>query len=177
MSISLPHDDCYWVAPGALLAGRMPARHDTESTLHLLTQIHRAGIRCYVNLQRDTERDELGEPFLPYWQLLSNLSPQPCYSRFGIPDMGVPSVHEMARILDHIDDRLADEKPVYVHCWGGKGRTGTVVCCWLIRHNFVSRDKVFEHLQRLREPARSKDAPSPETAAQRDFVLAWQSGM
>ncbi|MFZ5949388.1 MAG: fused DSP-PTPase phosphatase/NAD kinase-like protein [Candidatus Rifleibacteriota bacterium] len=29
---------------------------------------------------------------------------------------------------------MAAGKPVYVHCWGGLGRTGVVVGCWSRRH-------------------------------------------
>lgn len=29
---------------------------------------------------------------------------------------------------------LAAGQTVYVHCYGGIGRTGTVVGCWLVRH-------------------------------------------
>ena len=40
----------------------------------------------------------------------------------------------MSDILDAIDAALRDGKTVYVHCWGGVGRTGTVIGCWLVRH-------------------------------------------
>jgi protein-tyrosine phosphatase len=33
----------------------------------------------------------------------------------------------MVRILNQIDMCIKYDKPVYVHCWGGKGRTGTVI--------------------------------------------------
>ena len=33
-----------------------------------------------------------------------------------------------------IDEAMSAGKAVYVHCWGGVGRTGTVVGCWLVRH-------------------------------------------
>ena len=33
----------------------------------------------------------------------------------------------MNRILNEIDSSLSADRPVYVHCWGGKGRTGAVV--------------------------------------------------
>jgi protein-tyrosine phosphatase len=35
----------------------------------------------------------------------------------------------MTTILDAIDESMTAGKPVYVHCWGGMGRTGTVIGC------------------------------------------------
>ena len=177
MERKLPHEDCYWVTPGTVMAGRMPVRHDDESTLHLLTSMHRTGIRCFINLQLAEERDEQGRAFLPYWKLLDQLHPIACFTRFGIPDMGVPNLRGMRLILDHIDSMLSAGRPVYIHCWGGKGRTGTVVCCWLLRHSFATRDNIFDYLGRLRASTASHQQPSPETQAQRDFVLSWQPGM
>ena len=36
----------------------------------------------------------------------------------------------MVAILDSLDTAIADEHTIYLHCWGGIGRTGTVVGCW-----------------------------------------------
>ena len=56
--------------------------------------------------------------------------------------MGVPTIPHMTRILDEVDGALADGGSVYVHCWGGIGRTGTVVGCWLVRHGLDDGDAV-----------------------------------
>jgi hypothetical protein len=56
----------------------------------------------------------------------------------AIRDMEVPTEAEMIHILDTIDQALTEDRPVYVHCWGGHGRTGTVVGCYLRRHDLVS---------------------------------------
>ena len=40
----------------------------------------------------------------------------------------------MLAVLDAIDIALCEGHGVYIHCWGGVGRTGTVVGCWLKRH-------------------------------------------
>ena len=60
------------------------------------------------------------------------------HERHSIVDMDVPrSQQQTAGILDAIDKALEDGKNVYVHCWGGIGRTGTVVGCWLVRHGMT----------------------------------------
>src|SRR6476661_8703202 len=58
--------------------------------------------------------------------------------RFAIPDVSVPSEPLMRATLDHIDAELAANRGVYVHCFGGIGRTGTVIGCWLLRHGLAS---------------------------------------
>jgi protein-tyrosine phosphatase len=78
----------------------------------------------------------------------------------------------MKQILDEIDAQLAAGRPVYVHCWGGKGRTGTVIGCYLIRHHLATRDTVFDRIAWLRRDIRPYQI-SPETEEQYEFVRSW----
>jgi hypothetical protein len=68
---------------------------------------------------------------MPYAQWLDGRAE---YRRCTIVDFGVPSPQEMTAILDVLDAALAAGRVVYLHCWGGVGRTGTVVGCYLVRH-------------------------------------------
>jgi len=61
---------------------------------------------------------------------------------------------------------------VYVHCWGGIGRTGTVAGCWLIEQGH-SCDEAFARIKELRAPTPDGQIESPQTAAQRAFVRGW----
>ena len=47
----------------------------------------------------------------------------------AIPDMGIPSLPAMRQL---IDDLCMASPIVYIHCWGGSGRTGTVAGCYLV---------------------------------------------
>ena len=49
-----------------------------------------------------------------------------------IPDMSVIDHDGYDEILARIRDEISAGRVVYVHCWGGKGRTSTVVGCLLI---------------------------------------------
>ena len=60
--------------------------------------------------------------------------------RAPIPDMEVPGAGELRWTLDAIDAEIAGGGVAYVHCWAGRGRTGTVVGCWLVRHGLVGED-------------------------------------
>lgn len=89
---------------------------------------------------------------------------------YPIRDMSVPSRSLMLAILDRISAAVAAGQRVFVHCWGGLGRTGTVIACWLVRQGYSPAAA----LARLAELRQAIDGVSPETDAQRAFVLAWQ---
>jgi protein-tyrosine phosphatase len=81
----------------------------------------------------------------------------------------------MRTILDAIDRSLAASRPVYVHCFGGVGRTGTVVCCWLLRHKLATAANVFDVLRQLRLADHvTAGRKAPETNEQERFVLNWK---
>jgi len=130
---SNPIPDPYWVKPGQLLAGEYPRNLDDASSRIKLRRLLKAGVTFFLDLT------EAGESSLePYADLLqaeaAALGRVAEHRRLSIPDVSVPSVAHMRRILDTIDAQLAAGKMVYVHCWGGVGRTATVVGCHLVRH-------------------------------------------
>jgi hypothetical protein len=75
--------------------------------------------------------------------------------------MGTPTVGYVMRILDDIDEARARGGTAYVHCWGGVGRTGTVIGCWLMRHALDGGDPIAR-IAVLRA-AVAGERPSPET--------------
>ncbi len=76
-------------------------------------------------------------------------------------------------ILDTIDRSIADDGRVYVHCWGGVGRTGVIVGCWLARHGFPG-DQALVRLRELwRQCPKSRYRQSPETREQEQYILRW----
>ncbi|MCY7302394.1 MAG: serine/threonine protein phosphatase [Thermoleophilia bacterium] len=91
-----------------------------------------------------------------------------------IPDMGTPTAGHMMRILDVIDEARVNGGMAYVHCFGGVGRTGTVVGCWLMRHDLDDGDPVARIAQLRGGIAAAR--PSPETPAQTELVRGWRHG-
>ena len=65
--------------------------------------------------------------------------------------MGTPTAGHVMQILDDIDAVRADGGTVYVHCWGGVGRTGTVVGCLLVRHGLDGGDAIARIAELRRE--------------------------
>jgi protein tyrosine phosphatase len=83
----------------------------------------------------ETESNHDGQGFADYLPNLTELLPGPGrsiqFSRHPIVDGSIPCTKLMVEILDRIDAAIERGGVVYVHCWGGRGRTGTVICCWL----------------------------------------------
>ena len=95
------------------------------------------------------------------------------YHRHSIRDLDVPTTEGMRAILDLIDSAINADAPVYVHCWGGVGRTGTVVCCWLVERG-LSGEQALVEIAQLRERIKKRLIRSPEIEGQQEFVRAWK---
>ena len=119
-----PIANSYWVVPGKFLAGEYPRDKSGKDTFAKLRALESSGVTLFVDL---TEEGEL----LPYAAKLKSAE----HRRFGIPDNDIPeSPEQTAEILDAIDRHIKHGGLVYLHCWGGVGRTGTIIGCWLVRH-------------------------------------------
>ena len=60
--------------------------------------------------------------------------------RFMIDDHNVPSLSEMVRFSENVKEWLSKDKDnvIVVHCKGGKGRTGTMICVWMVESGIFS---------------------------------------
>jgi hypothetical protein len=168
----------YWVVEGRFLAGAYPGSLHEDERESKVRALLDAGIRTFISLMEEDEVGWGGQAFVPYDTLACSLGQDEGMEvtclRFAVRDVSIPTVPEMVKILDAIDASLADGRPVYLHCWGGVGRTGTAVCCWLLRHRLATRENVLEILRRLREAdVERRHRVSPEAQSQRRFVLSW----
>jgi atypical dual specificity phosphatase len=111
-----------WLVEGKLAGCGRP---ESEKELKALSS---AGIKAIVSLT--------GTP----------LSPEPI-SRLGFEYLhshvtGAPSPQQLSEIMDFIDVRNAEAKPVLVHCGEGLGRTGTVLAAYLVSKDFKAEDAI-----------------------------------
>lgn len=166
-----PFPDSYWLIEGQLLAGEYPGHWQegkAREKLHLLLDL---GIRSFVDLTETIDPLEPYEPLLR--EVAAELALDVRYQRLPIRDMGIPTTDRMTEILDRVRSELAAGSPVYFHCWGGIGRTGTVACCWLVEEGHDC-DAAFERLNVLRGRTPDGYKDSPQTDEQREFVRAWK---
>jgi hypothetical protein len=163
----------YWLPDGRLLAGQYPGSLDPIDARTKIAALLDAGVRVFIDLT--AEEDGLA----PYTDILraeaASRGIEVEYVRIPIPDAGIPEAGTMETILDCIRSAQEKDQVPYVHCWGGIGRTGTVVGCHLIETGHSPHDalalvqKLFEGFQRTRYPFQS-----PETEEQRSFVSRWK---
>ena len=87
---------------------------------------------------------------------------------------GPCSPQETVGILDAIDRASDDGSTVYLHCWGGVGRTGIVVGCWLVRHGMTGDEALLQIAEWWRRMEKVYRKPrSSATRQQRAYVRNW----
>jgi protein-tyrosine phosphatase len=168
----LPFERSYWVIPNKLIAGEIPsANNENESEIKLtgLINIH---INVVINLMERNERNHHGDLFYDYSIFLKKNDIKTF--KFPVKDLSIPDIEKMKAILNLIDQSHKQHKIVYVHCWGGLGRTGTVVGCYLMRHGFATKENVFDIISYLKRTTSISGRMSPETNQQKEFVLNWK---
>lgn len=166
-----PFANVYWVIPGRFAVGEYPGAKGFHEAAPKLRTLLRAGIDHFIDL---TEPGELA----PYDGVLADearaLGASATHERHSIRDVSVPRAPaEMAAILDAIDHALAEGRNVYVHCWGGVGRTGTVVGCWLVRQGWTSDEALTQVSKWWQSMEKADRRRSPETREQRTYVREW----
>jgi len=153
----------YWVVRGRLLATEYPGAKDEEKALRKLQVLRDAGVNSFVDLTEEEEPTRGGATMVPYDGLLG---PDVNYRRFAIPDTSVIDDAGYDEILDYMSSELEAGRVVSCHCWGGKGRTGTVVGAWLIDNEGHGYPAVIDRMQALRRGTSKADHPVPDTEEQ-----------
>jgi len=167
----LPIIESYWVEEKRLLAGEYPGSRDPEVARRRMDDFLEAGVTDFIDL---TEPHEL----VPYEDILKEQAKmhgvQVSYQRIPIRDYSIPTSDTMSKILNTIEKAINNGKCVYVHCWGGIGRTGMAVGCYLVRHG-MSNEQALEKVNQLfkTRPADPYHSRAPETDAQVEFVRNW----
>ena len=164
-----PIANSYWITDGQLLAGGYPGAISQEDINKEVRSLLQAGVTAFVDLTEEGEH-------WPYTIALSEISNQlgttATHIRMPIGDLGVPTNSVMSQILSIIDEFLENDEAVYVHCWGGIGRTGTVSGCYMVEKGMTGAD-ALQRIEDLRKPTPYSRVRSPDNEVQRKMVLGW----
>lgn len=151
-----------------IYAGEYPGDKYGKKAEEKIEQMTHFGVRHYIDL---TEEGELR----PYSQLLPKGT---TYTRFPIRDCDVPSsIDDVEKLIRHIQKlSKRNDGYVYIHCWGGVGRTGTIVACYFAENN--SFEKAMQLLRKqFSEMPKSSHRTTPDTNEQINFVKKYKESM
>jgi hypothetical protein len=152
-----PTTESNWVLKGRLLVGAYPATQDDKETADIISSILKLGIRKFVCLQqeyRPNVPEELwrsGLALRPYFNdVLHLVKNKASYSSLfatssiaivdekdlsfdhcPIVDCGITDDNKVLDLASKLVDELSRGVVIYLHCWGGHGRTGTIVSVML----------------------------------------------
>ena len=160
-----PIENCYWVVPQKILAGEYPGHQEEAKAQERIQALSDFGVKVFIDLTDESQQ------CTPYAGFLNDV----LHQWFPIKDVSVPESKAYTQsILDAIDGHIDQGSLIYIHCWGGIGRTGLIVGCWLSRNGYPKE----EALSRLRELwsscPKSEKISSPETREQEDYILNWK---
>jgi hypothetical protein len=169
-----PFPQSYWVREGLLCAGHYPGATNQFERDRKLAGLLDCGIRRVINLMEEHEKNRDGQAFEPYFPRLQELAAarnlRVELQRLSIEDARAPTRSQMHEILEKLSESVDQQIPTYLHCWGGHGRTSTVVACYLIRHG-SSASQAVEQVKRWR--AELPKSHYPFYPDQEQFVLSW----
>ena len=166
------------------MVGAFPGMSDDFENERLLGSLLQQGITTFVCLQREYDpaveehKWRSGVAIRPYFRdavaLARAFYPERVlqFIHFGIEDCNVVEDDAVTEFAVALARRIATTREVvYLHCWGGHGRAGTVVC--LLLHFLYDLDaaKAMLRCQYVHDLRRVRlDVGSPQTQTQRDQV-------
>ena len=165
----------FWELPGKrVFAGEYPGSPDIAAARQKLLELLELGVTTIIDLT------EPSEGLREYDALLRTLPGGRFvhHVRSPIQDVSTTDDARMHFILDAIESALDTGGCVYVHCWGGIGRTGMVLGCLMVRQGIAFDDAIarvnaaWRNTTKAQRPTHARK-DSPETDAQKDVIRRW----
>ena len=92
------------------------------------------------------------------------------FVKFSIVDMSVPTLDYLYSVVADLQDRVQRGRNLYIHCWGGRGRAGTVGAALMAALHDADGSELLDFVQAGYSSRGFDDYKSPETMDQRRTV-------
>jgi hypothetical protein len=184
-----PTRESNWVILDRLMVGAYPSSFDDAENESILRGLLECGITTFVCLQLEYQHGvpeaqwRAGVSLRPYIEDALEICERerksgtvvaPEHLKFlhhGIVDCGTTTDMTVLELALDICYRLLADEVIYLHCWGGHGRTGTVVAVALGLMYDLSSSEALSRTQLYHDlRVCSLNVPSPQTPQQRRQV-------
>lgn len=183
-----------YVIQGRVLAGAYPALVNDDDTHHILRSILKTGVNTFVCLQAEFNPVvsdiawKSGKALRPYIKdaqkiimnakqaressqgnedLLNIYQSKLDLLHLPIVDGSISSDQAMSDLADDCCQRVLSGERLYIHCWGGHGRTGTLVAIMLARLYGLTGLEALHYTQKMHDVRIShQNTASPQTQSQ-----------
>lgn len=126
-----------WVLPQKLAGSGLPSSYDQ------LTWLASNGIKTLVTVREI--------PLPKIWIQKVNSQNYDLENYFlKTDDYDAPTIDEIHKVVDYIENKIEENRPVLVHCAAGKGRTGTILAAFLIKKDGMTPNEAVTKLRLMR---------------------------
>jgi len=173
-----PTEGSNWVLPGMLMCGPYPGAFEDDKNEQLLKRILAKGVDTFICLQEEYDPgmpEEVwrrGAGLRPYFKDAQRISKKELeWVQLPIADGNIAPDDVTAELVVLLVNKMLAGRVLYMHCFGGHGRTGVFVCLVL---SYIYRISAAEALKRSQAYHDCRMEPqgvrSPQTVVQRDQV-------
>ena len=145
-------DNFSWIIEKKLAGSAIPTSKEE------IDWVKQEGVKSIVTIREEPLEEEWLED-VNYLHIHSN-------------DMGVPEFDDLINSVDFLHQRITNDEPVMVHCLAGLGRTGTLLACYLVKHQKMLAEDAIQKVREER-PGSIQSFPQEEMIFQ--FAKSLQS--
>ena len=143
-------------------------KNKTRSNLTTLIKEHKVTVFMSLMAECDDENGNENSTFRPYSKLdLPEIDPTVKFFKLGIKDCNITDDNSVLDFAKQVVNLLCQGEKVYLHCWGGHGRAGTVYCLVLQILYGITASDALNYCQCIHDCRESfVDVSSPQTLLQ-----------
>lgn len=94
------------------------------------------------------------------------------YKHIEVKDYGAPPIEELHYAVNYIDDEISKDRPVVVHCNGGRGRTGTLLAAYFMNKEGLTAKQALERVREIRGRAPRREKQLKALSDYENYLLA-----